>query len=154
MIAVEDNKKDAIEYLEEAAKDEPNIQVAALKTKYPQGAERMLIYAVTGRKLNSSMLPADVGCVVDNCDTVVSLYRAAVQGRPLMHRIVTVVQEMRYRIPETFLLHGNRLPGTSGGSRRTENRAGEDHFRWSHDGIRALQPGRAGDKDFSPPFSV
>ena len=90
VIAVEDNKKDAIEYLEEAAKDEPNIQVVALKTKYPQGAERMLIYAVTGRKLNSSMLPADVGCVVDNCDTVVSLYRAAVQGRPLMHRIVTV----------------------------------------------------------------
>ena len=50
----------------------------------------MLIYAVTGRKLNSSMLPADLGCVVDNCDTVVSLYRAVVQGRPLMHRIVTV----------------------------------------------------------------
>lgn len=90
VIAVEDNKKDAIEYLEEAAKDEPNIQVVPLKTKYPQGAERMLIYAVTGRKLNSSMLPADLGCVVDNCDTVVSLYRAVVQGRPLMHRIVTV----------------------------------------------------------------
>lgn len=90
VIAVEDNKKDAIEYLEEAAKDEPNIQVLPLKTKYPQGAERMLIYAVTGRKLNSSMLPADLGCVVDNCDTVVSLYRAVVQGRPLMHRIVTV----------------------------------------------------------------
>ena len=63
VIAVEDNKKDAIEYLEEAAKDEPNIQVVPLKTKYPQGAERMLIYAVTGRKLNSSMLPADLGCV-------------------------------------------------------------------------------------------
>ena len=89
VIAVEDNKKDAIEYLEEAAKDS-NIQVVPLKTKYPQGAERMLIYAVTGRKLNSSMLPADLGCVVDNCDTVVSLYRAVVQGRPLMHRIVTV----------------------------------------------------------------
>ena len=78
VIAVEDNKKDAIEYLEEAAKDEPNIQVVPLKTKYPQGAERMLIYAVTGRKLNSSMLPADLGCVVDNCDTVVSL-QAVVQ---------------------------------------------------------------------------
>ena len=89
VIAVENNKKDAIEYLEEAAKDS-NIQVVPLKTKYPQGAERMLIYAVTGRNLNSSMLPADLGCVVDNCDTVVSLYRAVVQGRPLMHRIVTV----------------------------------------------------------------
>ena len=78
VIAVENNKKDAIEYLEEAAKDS-NIQVVPLKKKYPQGAERMLIYAVTGRKLNSSMLPADLGCVVDNCDTVVDVYKR--QGR-------------------------------------------------------------------------
>lgn len=90
VIAVEDNKKDAIEILKEAAKGEESIEVMALKTKYPQGAERMLIYAVTGRCINSSMLPADVGCVVDNCDTVVSIYRAVYEGRPLMHRIVTV----------------------------------------------------------------
>lgn len=90
IIAVEDNKMDAVEVLKKAAKDEKDIEVMALKTKYPQGAERMLIYAATGRSINSSMLPADAGCVVDNCDTVVAIYRAVYEGRPLMHRIVTV----------------------------------------------------------------
>lgn len=90
IIAVEDNKKDAIAVLKEAAKDDENIEVAQLKTKYPQGAERQLIYATTGRAINSSMLPADAGCIVNNCDTVTAAYRAVYEGRPLMHRIVTV----------------------------------------------------------------
>ena len=59
-------------------------------TKYPQGGERTLIYAATGREINSSMLPADVGCVVDNVDTVVAIYKAVILGRPVMNRIVTV----------------------------------------------------------------
>ena len=90
VIAVEDNKKDAIEYLEEAAKDEPNIQVVALKTKYPQGAERQLIYAVTGRAINASMLPADAGCIVDNVETLIGIHNAVINGKPLMERVVTV----------------------------------------------------------------
>lgn len=90
IIAVEDNKKDAIARLKEAAKNDSNIEVMALKTKYPQGAERTLIYATTGRMINSSMLPADAGCVVNNCDTIVAIYRAVYEGKPLMHRIVTV----------------------------------------------------------------
>ena len=90
VIAIEDNKMDAVEKLTAAAKDYPNIEVMALKTKYPQGAERMLIYAVTGRSINSTMLPADAGCIVNNCDTVCSIYNAVVNGRPLMERIVTV----------------------------------------------------------------
>ena len=61
-----------------------------LKTKYPQGSERQLIYACTGRKINSSMLPADAGCIVDNCDTVISIYRAVCESTPLMRRVVTV----------------------------------------------------------------
>ena len=89
-ICIEDNKKDCIELMEKLTKDEPRISVKALKTKYPQGAERMLIYAVTGRTINSSMLPADAGCVVDNVDTIVAIYKAVVLGMPLMHRIVTV----------------------------------------------------------------
>ncbi|MDO5424308.1 MAG: electron transport complex subunit RsxC [Eubacteriales bacterium] len=93
IIAVEDNKKDAIALLRETAKEDTNIEVMQLKTKYPQGAERMLIYATTGRKINSSMLPADAGCVVNNCDTIVAVYRAVYEGRPLMHRIVTVTGE-------------------------------------------------------------
>lgn len=90
VLAVEDNKPDCISLLRQLTKDEPGISVRALKTKYPQGGERSLIYAVTGRKINSQMLPADVGCVVNNVDTMVAVYRAVVEGRPLMERIVTV----------------------------------------------------------------
>ncbi|MCH5341516.1 MAG: electron transport complex subunit RsxC [Acetatifactor sp.] len=90
ILAVEDNKPDCIALLRQMTKDEPRISVKALKTKYPQGGERTLIYAVTGRKINYTMLPADVGCVVNNVDTVVAVYRAVVEGRPLMERIVTV----------------------------------------------------------------
>lgn len=90
ILAVEDNKEDCISLLRQLTKDEKRISVRALKTKYPQGAERQLVYATTGRKINSSMLPADVGCVVNNVDTMVAVYRAVAEGRPLMERIVTV----------------------------------------------------------------
>ena len=90
ILAVEDNKPDCVALLKQLTRDEKRLSVRALKTKYPQGAERQLIYAVTGRKINSSMLPADVGCVVNNVDTLVSVFRAVAEGRPLMERIVTV----------------------------------------------------------------
>ena len=90
VLAVEDNKPDCISLFKQLTKDEARISVKALKTKYPQGGERMLIYAVTGRRINSTMLPADVGCIVNNVDTVVAVYRAVIEGRPLMERIVTV----------------------------------------------------------------
>lgn len=90
IIAIEDNKPDCISLLRQMTKDIPEISVKALKTKYPQGGERQLIYATTGRKINSTMLPADVGCVVNNVDTIVAVYRAVMEGRPLMERIVTV----------------------------------------------------------------
>lgn len=90
ILAVEDNKPDCIALLKRLTRDERKITVRALKTKYPQGGERQLIYAVTGRRINSTMLPADVGCVVNNVDTVVAIYRAVTEGRPLMERIVTV----------------------------------------------------------------
>ena len=61
-----------------------------MKTKYPQGAERQLIYANTGRYVNSKMLPADAGCIVHNVDTIVSIYEAVIEGRPLYTRIVTI----------------------------------------------------------------
>ncbi len=90
ILGVEDNKPDCIAVLKKLTQDDPMISVKALKTKYPQGGERQLIYAVTKRKINSTMLPADVGCVVNNVDTIVSVYRAVMEGRPLMERIVTV----------------------------------------------------------------
>ncbi len=90
IFAVEDNKPDCISRLRQLTEEDGKISVKALKTKYPQGGERQLIYAVTDRKINSAMLPADVGCVVNNVDTIVSIYRAVHEGRPLMERIVTV----------------------------------------------------------------
>ena len=90
ILAVEDNKPDCIEVLSKLVEKEEKITVQALKTKYPQGAERQLIYAATGRAIHSAMLPADAGCVVDNVDTIVAVYHAVAEGKPLMNRIVTV----------------------------------------------------------------
>lgn len=90
IIAIEDNKPDAIKKLTELTKDIDNIRVNPVKTKYPQGAERQLIYANTGREINSSMLPADAGCIVHNIDTIYAIYNAIIEGRPLFERIVTV----------------------------------------------------------------
>ena len=87
--------EDAIEYilikkLKELVKDEPRIEVCELLTKYPQGGERSLIYAVTGRSVNSSMLPADAGCIVDNIGTVIAIYDAVCKTTPLIERVFTV----------------------------------------------------------------
>lgn len=90
ILAVEENKPDCIEILKKLTRNEKRISVKALKTKYPQGAERQMIYATTGRSIHSGMLPADAGCIVDNVDTIVAVYHAVMLGMPLMHRIVTV----------------------------------------------------------------
>lgn len=90
ILAVEDNKPDCIKILRDLVKDKDNIFVRALKTKYPQGSERQLIYAATGRSINSKMLPADAGCIVNNVDTVISICNAVDYGKPLTKRIVTV----------------------------------------------------------------
>lgn len=90
VFGVEDNKPEAIKALKEATSGENNIEVAVLKTKYPQGGERCMIKAVTGREINSKMLPADAGCIVHNIDTIASIYQAVYEGRPLTRRIVTV----------------------------------------------------------------
>ena len=90
IFGVEDNKPDCIARLKELTKEEPRMEVLALKTKYPQGGERQLIYATTGRAINSAMLPADAGCVVDNVATMISIYQAVAEGKPSMERIVTV----------------------------------------------------------------
>ena len=62
LFGIEDNKPDCIAKMQELTKNEPRMEVCPLKTKYPQGGERQLIYATTGRAINSAMLPADAGC--------------------------------------------------------------------------------------------
>lgn len=90
IIAVEDNKPKAIRLLQEKLAGDENIRVNSMKTKYPEGAERQLIYANTGRYINSKMLPADAGCIVHNVDTVYAVCEAVREGKPLMDRLVTV----------------------------------------------------------------
>lgn len=90
IFGIEDNKPDCIEKMSELVKDDPRLEVCALQTKYPQGGERQLIYAVTGRSINSKMLPADAGCIVDNVETIIAVYNAVKLGIPVMNRVSTI----------------------------------------------------------------
>lgn len=90
IILIEDNKPEAIANITKIVGSDARITVKVVKTKYPQGAERQIINVATGRKINSSMLPADAGCVVNNVDTVISVYMAVAESTPLIRRIITV----------------------------------------------------------------
>lgn len=91
VIGIEDNKPDAIAVLQEAAKgSSPQIQVQALKVRYPQGAEKQLIYSITKRKVPTGGLPADVHCVVQNIGTTLAIAEAVLEGKPLYERVTTV----------------------------------------------------------------
>ena len=94
VIAVEDNKPEAIRILNEIAHDERDIgdkvKVMTLKSKYPQGAEKMMVQSATGRKIPPGKLPSDVGCVVMNVGSVGFIGRYLRTGRPLVSRSLTV----------------------------------------------------------------
>ena len=87
-IGIEDNKPDAIATLKEVAGD--LIRVVPLVTKYPQGAEKQLIYSITKRVVPEGALPAEVGCVVDNAHTAFAIYEAVALGKPSFMRAMTV----------------------------------------------------------------
>lgn len=92
-VGIENNKPDAIERMKEAAAGEKGIEVCALEVKYPQGAEKMLIKAITGREVPPRGLPMDVGAVVQNVGTAYAIYEAVRFGKPLIERVVTVTGE-------------------------------------------------------------
>lgn len=89
-IAIENNKPDAIKAIAEAVQGEGDIEVVSLKTKYPQGAEKQLIKACTGREVPSGGLPMDCGVIVNNVGTSAALGNAIKTGMPLVERIVTI----------------------------------------------------------------
>ena len=93
LIVIEDNKPDAIELMKEKTAGYDNMDVVVARTKYPQGAEKMLIKRVTGRKVLSGGLPADVGCIVSNISTTKAISDAIQKGMPLIERVVTVTGE-------------------------------------------------------------
>jgi electron transport complex protein RnfC len=90
IIAIEDNKPDCISLMTEKCAAMANIEVAALRVKYPQGAEKQLIYALTRRKVPCGGLPMDVNCLVHNVGTTKAIYDAVRFGIPLIERVVTV----------------------------------------------------------------
>ncbi|MBW2980349.1 electron transport complex subunit RsxC [Candidatus Woesearchaeota archaeon] len=95
IIGIEDNKPDAIKILKERTAKEPAIKVVGLKTKYPQGAEKMLIYSLTKRKVPCACLPLDVGIVVNNVGTAKAIHDAVYQMKPLIERVVTVTGDVK-----------------------------------------------------------
>ena len=98
------NKVDCIEEFEKLTASESRISVTRLVTKYPQGGERQIIHAVTGRDINSKMLPADAGCIVDNVATIAAICDAVKYGIPVIDRTFTVTGDAvanpgNFRIP-------------------------------------------------------
>ena len=93
VVAIEDNKPEAAALLRERMADFPGTELKVLPTRYPQGAEKQLIQAATGRQVPSGGLPRDVGCAVFNAATAVAVCRAVYEGMPVIERVVTVTGE-------------------------------------------------------------
>jgi len=90
VIGIENNKKDAIAHLQTLASKVLGVEVCPLKVKYPQGGEKQLIQAITGRAVPSGALPIAVGAVVQNAGTALAVYEAVMKHKPLIERVVTV----------------------------------------------------------------
>ena len=93
VLAVEDNKTQAIDSVRRCLEQYPDIELAVLPTHYPQGAEKQLVQAVTGRQVPPGRLPISVGCGVFNAGTVAAICRAVFHGEPITRRVVTVTGE-------------------------------------------------------------
>lgn len=90
VIAMEDNKPEAAAAIRNAIESHHDISVRVLKTKYPQGGEKQLIEAVTGRRLQSGALPISVGCVVNNVATAFAVWQAVATDQPLIERVISI----------------------------------------------------------------
>ena len=103
IIVIEDNKPDAVELMQAKVADIEGIEVSVARTKYPQGAEKMLIKRVLGKSVPSGGLPADVGAVVSNISTAKAISDAIQLGMPLIERVVTVTGE-RVKNPGNYIV--------------------------------------------------
>ena len=103
VLAVEDNKAAAIEKVRSILGNYPGIELAVLPTRYPQGAEKQLIQALTGREVQPGKLPVSVNCAVFNVSTYAAIFRAVRWGKPLTERIVTISGEAIAQ-PQNFIV--------------------------------------------------
>ncbi len=124
IIAIDENKPKAIEILTKITKTYVGVNVKTCATKYPQGGEKQLITAITGREVPSGKLPADAGCLVQNVGTVFAIYEAVQKNKPLFERIVTISGDaclhpanylVRVGTPAAFLIEkaGGLTPETA-----------------------------------------
>jgi len=90
IICIEDNKPEAIQAITKAAAGREGVEVGTLKTKYPQGGEKQLIYSVLGREVPAGGLPMDAGVVVLNVGTAAAIADAVIEGKPLISRVTTI----------------------------------------------------------------
>ena len=103
VLAVEDNKQEAVLTLQKLVRNYPGIELRVLPTRYPQGSEKQLIQSVTGRQVPSGKLPVNAGCAVFNVASFAAIFRAVYWGVPLTQRIVTVTGES-VNLPQNFLV--------------------------------------------------
>lgn len=123
-IGIEANKRDALNNLRKLSEaSNLPINVMALKTRYPQGGEKQLIQAVCGRKVPSGKLPFEIGVVVQNVGTMVSIHEAVVYGKPVIDRVTTVTGQVNqpgnFRVP--IGMSFNHLIAAAGGFREPES---------------------------------
>ena len=148
-LAIEENKADVFPVVEKLLPQDGSIQLCRLKTKYPQGAEKQLIYAITHREVPSGKLPADAGCAVFNVDTAAAIARKFKTGMnrhpPHRHRV-----GQRHRLPQKLGSAGGHphRPGDRG-RRRFPGRPQQDLDGRPHDGrcpVRSHRPHLQGDQ--------
>ena len=104
VVGVEDNKPQAIAALSKASSDMPEVEICPVKAKYPQGGEKQLIEALTGRRVGSGALPASVGVIVNNIATAFAAYQAIAFGEPLLERIITVTGDIPPEMRRNYIV--------------------------------------------------
>lgn len=102
IIAIDENKPKAIEIMKKLTRKYVGVNVRVCESKYPQGAEKQLIKAITGKEVPSGKLPIDVHCIVQNVGTVHAVYEAVQKNKPLFERIITVTGDDAAENPQNF----------------------------------------------------
>lgn len=153
-IGIENNKPDAIALLTEKAKAYSHIEIVPLQVKYPQGGEKQLIAAVTGREVPAPpALPINVGAVVQNVGTVFAIYEAVMKNKPLFERVITVTGKEVQNPSNLLAPYRYADEPTHRGMRRLAGKYRKSNRRWPDDGKGTDEPRRTGMQRFLRSFA-
>ena len=143
ILAVENGQQEAITSLQKILADSRNMKIIPMKCKYPQDAERMLIYACTGKQINSHKTAEDARCIVMNSDTVYAICNAVTFGKPMYKRLITVSGECIEKHGSIRRNHAFRPCSCYRGIQRNSETADR---RWSHERHLCEKSGISGDE--------